>query len=125
MDSAIGPHSKRVIRALLKDFVPEPKEDNINSIVDTLSNVNNTSTDKEEIVTESKKKLTMHSLFSLVEEVLTEISGMAGGAVAGYAGPVYKRDDKKKKKKKEKDEANVYKLENLEDTITNILETEY
>jgi len=125
MDSAIGPHSKRVIRALLKDFVPEPKEDNINSIVDTLSNVNNTSTDKEEIVTESKKKLSMHSLFSLVEEVISETSGMAGGAIAGFAGPIGEPVVKKKKKKKEKDEANVYKLENLEDTITNILETEY
>jgi hypothetical protein len=123
MNPAIGPHSKRVVRELLKDFVPEPKEDNINSIVDTLSDVNSSMPEEEEIVaTESKKKLNMHYLFSLVEEVISEISGMGGGSVAGYAGPVYKRD---KKKKKKKEEANIYKLENIEDTITNILETEY
>ena len=126
MNPAIGPHSKRVVRELLKDFVPEPKEGNINSIVDTLSNVNSATSKEEEIVTtESKKKLTMHSLFFLVEEVLDEISAMGGGAVAGFGGPVYKRDEKKKKRKKKKEEANVYKLENLEDTITNILETDY
>jgi len=126
MNPAIGPHSKRVVMELLKDFVPEPKEDNINSIIDTLSDVNSPTSEEEEIVTtESKKKLTMHSLFFLVEEVLDEISAMGGGAVAGFGGPVYKRDEKKKKRKNKKEEANVYKLENLEDTITNILETDY
>ena len=116
-----GPNTKGVVFGLLKDFVPEPKEDNINSILQTLAPVN---PDEEVIedLSEDKKKLSMHSLFSLVEEVISEISGMGMGSIAGYSGPVYKRDKDKKKKKKKT--ANIYKLEDLTDTITNILENE-
>ena len=105
---------------LVKDFVPNPSDiDIVLSLLD----------DVKIPVQENKKKLSMHHLYSLVEEILDEMSGMGGGACAGFAGgafastrgaanrgtntkpykrdTVYKRDTKKKKKKLKKNRKKV------------------
>jgi len=79
---------------LINDFVPKGVD--IDIIMELITNV------KSEI---KKKVLSMHSLYSLVEQTLDEISGCAAGSVSGAPGNVgaedpQKRDDKKKKKKK-------------------------
>ncbi len=77
---------------LINDFVPKGVD--IDIIMELITNV------KSEI---KKKVLSMHSLYSLVEQTLDEISGCAAGSVSGAPGNVgaedpQKRDDKKKKK---------------------------
>jgi hypothetical protein len=81
---------------MVKDFVPEGVD--VNSIIEMLDDVKTP-------VAEIKKKLSMDYLFSLVDEVLEEISSSGGGGFGGYAGPVgpsRKRSTKKKKKLKKK-----------------------
>ena len=81
---------------MVKDFVPEGFD--VNSIIEMLDDVKTP-------VAEIKKKLSMDYLFSLVDEVLEEISSSGGGGFGGYAGPVgpsRKRSKKKKKKLKKK-----------------------
>jgi hypothetical protein len=76
-------------------------------------------------VAEIKKKLSMDYLFSLVDEVLEEISSGAGGSSQSAPGPIgslYKRGTKKRKKKKtskpRKTEVNEVSEEDLDEGFT-------
>ena len=115
-------NNKTVIMELLKDFVPEPKESNINSILDILTAVK---APTENIAEIKKKILSIHFLSSLVEEVLDEISVGGGSAAAVEGTPGLKKDPKNKKNRKtlirEKD-INILNIEELTDTIYNMID---
>jgi len=120
------------IKTLLGDFVPEPKEDIVDSILELLGNVKRES-EKAAALSESKKKqLSLDYLYSLVEATIDEISaagGGTGGVGATQGSPSLirqatpnKPEKKRKTKRKQPEVKNSLTMETLEDIILNIIE---
>jgi len=77
---------------LVRDFFPEGMD--VSKILSIIyQNEADVNTQEPVSLDENKKKLSMEFLYFLVEQALEEISGMGGGAVAGFGRPLGGSDD--------------------------------